>query len=131
MAGLLSNEKFGYEQSNSDHTLFLKKDDGQITCLIIYVDDMVITGNNEREIKELKKKLFMEFEMKDLGNLKYFLGIEVFRSKKGIFINQNKYVLDLSAEVGMLDCKPAETPIVANHKLHTTPRGELADKEKY
>ncbi|XP_057548093.1 uncharacterized mitochondrial protein AtMg00810-like [Amaranthus tricolor] len=124
-------KKFGYEQSHSDHTLFLKKGDGQITCLIIYVGDMVITGNNEREIKELNRKLFMEFEMKDLGNLKYFLGIEVFRSKKGIFINQKKYVLDLLAEVGMLDCKPVETSIVANHKLQTTPGEELAYKEKY
>ena len=124
-------KKFGYEQNHSNHTLFLKKGGGQITCLIIYVDNMVIIGNNEREIKELKKKLFMEFEMKDLGNLKYFLGIEVLRSKKGIFINQKKYVLDLLAEVGMLDCKPAETPIVANHRLQTTPGGEPADKEKY
>ena len=54
---------------------------------------MIIIGNNEKEIKELKRKLFMEFEMKDLGNLKYFLGIEVFRFEKGIFINQKKYVL--------------------------------------
>ena len=51
--------------------------------------------------------------MKDLENLKYFLGIEVFRSKKGIFIKQKKYVLDLLPDVGMLDCKLAETPIVA------------------
>ena len=77
-------KKFGYEQSHSDHTLFLKKGEGQITCIIIYVDDMVIIGNSEREIKELKRELFMEFEMKDLGNLKYFLGIKVFRSNKGI-----------------------------------------------
>ena len=83
-------KKFGYEQSHSDHILFLKKGDDQITCLIIYVDDMVITENNKREIKELKRKLFMEFEMKNLKNLKYFLGIEDFRSKKEIFINQKK-----------------------------------------
>ena len=88
-------KKFGYEQSHSDHTLFLKKWNNQITCLIIYVDDMVITGNNEEENNDLKKKLFMEFEMKDLENLKYFLGIEVFRSRKGIFINQKNYILDL------------------------------------
>lgn len=62
--------KFGYKQSNSYHTLFMKKDNGLIICLIIYVDDMVITGNNEEEIRSLKGKLFQEFEMKDLaGNI--------------------------------------------------------------
>ena len=78
---------------------------------------MIITGNNEEEINELKRRLFLEFEMKDLGNLKYFFGIEVLRSKKRIFINQKKFILDLLAETGMLDCKPVETPIVANHGL--------------
>nr|GFA51950.1 putative ribonuclease H-like domain-containing protein [Tanacetum cinerariifolium] len=58
----------------------------RVTCLIIYVDDMVITGNDEEEIKRLKEGLFTEFEIKDLGNLKYFLGIEVLRSPEGIFI---------------------------------------------
>ncbi|XP_057543911.1 uncharacterized mitochondrial protein AtMg00810-like [Amaranthus tricolor] len=55
--------------------------------------------------------------MKDLGNLKYFLGIEVLRSKRGIFISQRKYIPDLLAETGMLDCKPADTPIATNHGL--------------
>jgi hypothetical protein len=49
--------------------------------------------------------------MKNLGGLKYFLGIEVARSKKGIFLSQQKYILDLLCEVGLLDCKPAYTPI--------------------
>lgn len=74
-------KKFCYEQSNSHHTLFLEEVKGSITCLIIYVNDMVITGNIEEEIRDIKKKLFMEFEIKDLGNLKYFLGIEVLSSK--------------------------------------------------
>ena len=124
-------KKFGYKQSHSDHTLFLKKVNNRMTCLIIYVDDMVITGDNEEEIRDLKEKLFKEFEMKDLGNLKYFLGIEVYRSKKGIFINQKKCVLDLLAEVGMLDCKPVDTPMAVNHKLQTSPEGETADRETY
>ena len=65
-------KKYGYEQNNSDYTLFLKKEKGRITCLIIYDDDMVIIGNNKEVISDLEKKLFIEFEMKDLGNLKYF-----------------------------------------------------------
>ena len=79
---------------------------------------MVITGNNEEEIRDLKKKkLFMEFEMKDLRNLKYILGIEILRWRQGIFINQKNYILDLLVETRMLDCKPTEIPIIANHGL--------------
>ena len=65
--------KFGYKQSNSDHTLFLKRQKGRITCLIIYVDDMIITRDDNEEIGIFKKQLSGEFEMKDLGHLKYSL----------------------------------------------------------
>ena len=98
-------KRFGYKQSNLDHTLFLKRSGNQITCLVIYVDDMVITGNDSKEIDRLRSKLFQEFEMKDLGQLKYFLGIEVLRSREGIFINQRKYILDLLAEAGIFYSK--------------------------
>ena len=68
---------FSYRQSNLDHTLFLKKHHGKITTLIVYVDDTVVTGNDLEE-------------MKDLGSLKYFLGIKVSRSTLGIFLSQIK-----------------------------------------
>nr|GEZ07333.1 putative reverse transcriptase, RNA-dependent DNA polymerase [Tanacetum cinerariifolium] len=76
-----------------------------VTCLIIYVDDMIITGNDKEEMTRLRTNLFKEFKMKDLGRLKYFFGIEILRSKQGIFICQKKYVLDLLAETGMIDWK--------------------------
>ncbi|KAI3809043.1 hypothetical protein L1987_25010 [Smallanthus sonchifolius] len=124
-------KEYGYKQSNADHTLFLKQRNDRVTCLIIYVDDMIITGDDEEEMKQLKEKLFSKFEMKDLGNLKYFLGIEVLRSKHGIFICQKKYILDLLTETGLVDCKPVDTPMIVNHKLHMEPNGKLADKERY
>nr|GEU51147.1 putative RNA-directed DNA polymerase [Tanacetum cinerariifolium] len=92
----LAMKRYGFKQSNSDHTLFLKNRKNRVTCLIIYIDDMVITGNDEEEIKTLKEGLFAEFEMKDQGNLKYFLGIEVLRSPKGIFICQKRKLIYLS-----------------------------------
>lgn len=92
---------------------------------------MIITGDDEEEMKQLKMNLFSKFEMKDLGNLKYFLGIEVLRSKQGIFICQKKYTLDLLTETGLVDCKPADTPMIANHRLHMEINGKLADKERY
>jgi len=85
--------------------------------LIIYIDDMIITGDDTEEICKLQKQLVIDFEMKNLGGLKYFLGIEVARSRRGIFLSRRKDVLDLLTEVGMLDCKPADTPIVQNQKL--------------
>ncbi|KAK8923657.1 hypothetical protein KSP39_PZI019078 [Platanthera zijinensis] len=108
---------FGYHQSNADHTLFIKKRATQLTILIVYVDDIVITGDDVEEIKILKQKLASEFEVKDLGKLRYFLGIEVARSNHGIFISQRKYTLDLLEKTGMSGCKPVNTPIEANHKL--------------
>ena len=93
-----SMKKFGYVQSNSDHTLFLKRHKGKLTALIIYIDDMIVTGDDQAEMQNLQKYLASEFEMKSLGDLKYFLGIEVARSKHGIFLSQRKYILDLLAE---------------------------------
>ncbi|TYK26078.1 Retrovirus-related Pol polyprotein from transposon TNT 1-94 [Cucumis melo var. makuwa] len=74
----------GYSQGHSDHTLFTKASKtGKIAILIVYVDDIVLTGDDQTEISQLKQRMGDEFEIKDLGNLKYFLGIEVARSKEG------------------------------------------------
>ena len=110
-------KSYGYKQGNADHTLFIKHMGGKVTLLIIYVDDMVVTGDDIEEIKRLQNYLSSEFEMKDLGGLKYFLGIEVARSCDGIYLSQRKYMLDLFSEIGMLACKSTETPIVQNHYL--------------
>ena len=123
--------KYGFQQSNSNHTLFLKHRVGKITALIVYVDDMIITGDDVEEISRLQEQLSTEFEMKNLGGLKYFLGIEVARSRQGIFLSQRKYILDLLAEVGLLECKPADIPIVQNHKLGEYVDQVLADKQRY
>ena len=90
-----SMKAFQYQQSSYDHTLFVKHKEGKLTVLIIYVDDMIVTGNDVDERAALQTYLSREFKMKDLGSLKYFLGIEVLRSKQGIFLSQQKYTLDL------------------------------------
>ena len=118
-----------FRQSNSDHILFLKNQNRNITALIIYVDDMIITENDDEEIIDLQKYLASEFEMKNLGGLKYFLGIEVARSKQGIFLSLRKYILDLLIETGMLECKPADTPIAQNERLSIHDNQILIDKD--
>ncbi|KAJ7961715.1 Retrovirus-related Pol polyprotein from transposon TNT 1-94 [Quillaja saponaria] len=121
---------FGYQQSNADHTMFVKHCHGRITILIVYVDDIVVTGDNPAEVSKLKSHLAKEFEIKDLGKLCYFLGIEVAHSDRGIFLSQRQYVLDLLEETGMLGCRPATTPIETNHKLQSGD-GEYVDRERY
>lgn len=69
--------------------------------------------------------------MKDLGSLKYFLGIEVLRSNRGIFIRQRKYILDMLAEIGMLECKPAETPMITNHRMEIVEGAKPANIGRY
>jgi len=86
----------GYKQIQGDHSLFMKHSpEGKLTLLLVYMDDMIIAGNDEVQKQVLKEKLAAQFEMKDLRRLKYFLGIEVAYSKQGIFMSQRKYVLDL------------------------------------
>ncbi|KAL6327261.1 hypothetical protein AAG906_017818 [Vitis piasezkii] len=70
----------------------------KLAILIVYVDDIILSGNDMGELQNLKKYLSEEFEVKDLGNLKYFLGMEVARSRKGIVVSQRKYILDLLKE---------------------------------
>ncbi|RVW26375.1 Retrovirus-related Pol polyprotein from transposon TNT 1-94 [Vitis vinifera] len=74
---------YGSVQCQSDHTLFVKHfPEGKLAIIIVYVDDIILTGDHEEKIDLLKKLLTKEFEIKDLGNLKYFLGMEIARSKK-------------------------------------------------
>ena len=122
---------FGYYKSNSDHTLFLKKQYGKIIVLIVYVDDMVVTGNDPEERKALQNYLSREFEVKDLSHLKYFLGIEVSRSSTRIFPYQRKYALDLLHETGMSGCQPIDTPVEEGLKLCVEPNQIPADKRRY
>ena len=95
---------------------------------MVYVDDIVVTGNDEAEQEGLKQKLAKEFKIKDLGRLKYFLEIEVAYSKTEIFLSQRKYTLDLLAETGLLGGKGAHILVDPNIKLLENQFGEAIDK---
>ncbi|GKA95984.1 ribonuclease H-like domain-containing protein [Tanacetum coccineum] len=88
-------------------------------------NDIIITGNSIFEIEKFKVFLKSKFMIKDLGKLKYFLGIEVVDTDKGIFLNQRKYVLDLLSKYGMLACKPAKTPFMSKLVISN----EASDKD--
>jgi histone deacetylase 1/2 len=93
---------------------------------LIYVDDIIVTSSSDDAISALLKDLNAQFAIKDLGNLHYFLGIEVKRTPQGLLLTQDKYARDMLTKVGMLDCKAAPTPLSSSEPLslhHGTPLG--------
>lgn len=85
--------------------------------LIVHVDDVLIMGNSKVEINKVKNFLNQKFTVKDLGNERYFLGLELARFEDGIFVDQWKYVMELLQDTGMIGCRPASTPLPKNLKL--------------
>ena len=123
-------EEFGMQKSKSDHSVFYRNSSLGIILLVVYVDDIVITGSDFKGISSLTFLLHSQFHTKDLGMLRHFLGIEVMRSKHGIFLSQRKYVLDLLSETGKLGIKPCSSPMVSG--VHLTREGEtFEDPERY
>jgi hypothetical protein len=107
----------GFTKSKAYSNLYFKvMNDALVTLLLLYVDDLFLTGE-ENLITECKKKLASELEMKDLSLMHYFLGFEVWHSPERIFLNQGKYAIEILKRFDMLECKSMNTPMEANLKL--------------
>ena len=116
----------------ANHSIFYHHTSlGQYIYLIVYVDDIVITSNDQDGIKRLKQHLFSHFQTKDLGKLKYFLGIEIAQSKSCVVMTQRKYALKILDESCMLDYIPVDTPIDSNVKLVPGQGVPLRDPRRY
>ena len=107
--------------SHYDSALFLCCTDKDIILLLLYVDDMIITGDDFSGIQELKDFLSQQFEMKDLGHLNYFLGLEITHSIDRHYITQAKYAFELLSQVGLTNIKTVDIPIKLN--VYLTPSG--------
>ncbi|XP_058755139.1 uncharacterized mitochondrial protein AtMg00810-like [Vicia villosa] len=108
----------GFVPAHADHTLFTKSTSTSFTALLVYVDDIILAGTSLTVFDDLKNALDRTFHIKDLGQLKFFLGLEVARSSKGITLCQRKYCLELLRDSGLSGCKPASTPLDASIRLH-------------
>ncbi|KAL9244597.1 hypothetical protein vseg_018360 [Gypsophila vaccaria] len=124
-------KKYGFQQSYYDYSLFTYVNDAVRLNVLIYVDDLIVSGNDLAAVRNFKRYLHSCFHMKDLGDLKYFLGIDVARNPDGIFLCQRKYALNVISEVGYLGSKPAPTPIEQNHGLGMSSSTTLANPEPY
>nr|GEV63950.1 retrovirus-related Pol polyprotein from transposon TNT 1-94 [Tanacetum cinerariifolium] len=120
-----------FKQSKADHSLFIYETTNTTVIALIYVDDVIITGNCPNKIQEVKKQLDKEFSIKDLGTLKYFLGIEVVKTKDGLVLSQRKYTLDILNDCGKLGCKPSTFPIEQGLKLDKGEHEATVDASQY
>lgn len=121
----------GFHQSKLDYSLFTKEYGASFIALLDYFDDIVITGPDFKEIEILKTFLHNQFKLKDLGNLKCFLGLEIARSHKGIFLSQRHYNLRLLEDTSILACKPAQLPMDPKVRLSSFKGGLLEDASLY
>ena len=121
----------GFEMAYADHSLYVHKSDKGIVVITIYVDDLIVGGDSLTEIENVKSLLKQKFDMKDLGDLRYFLGIEVIRTDEGIWLSQRQYALDMLSKYGMADCKPISVPLDPNGKMSMDAGFALEDPTMY
>ena len=120
-----------FSSSEHDPALFIHTFDRGRTLLLLYVDDMLITRDDQKYIAFVKRKLSEQFKMSDLGSLSYFLGIEVDCTNDGYYISQSRYTHDLVAHSGLTDTRIAATPMELHLQLRSTDGIPLEDPSRY
>ena len=124
--------KQGFRRSENEATLYVKCfENGKFIVVSLYVDDLLVTGGDSQLLLQFKQDMEREFEMSDLGIMKYFLGMEVYQCASGIFLSQRKYALDILKKFQMERCKPVATPLVLNEKLSKMDEEEKVDASIY
>jgi len=124
-------QQFGMTRSETDHSVFYRHSSVGCIYVVVYVDDIVLTGSDHHDISQVKQHLCQHFQTKDLDKLKYFLGIEVGQSSTGIVISQRKYALDILEEIGLMNSKSVDTLMDPNVKLLPNQGEPLSDAEMY
>ena len=121
----------GFTKSKADSNLYYKIKEGNHVILLLYVDDLFVTGEDGL-IADTKRELAAEFKMKDLGMMHYFLGMEVWQNANGISPGQGKYTVEILKRFGMMDCKAmSTTPMESNLKLLSDASLETVDAMMY
>nr|GEZ78365.1 putative ribonuclease H-like domain-containing protein [Tanacetum cinerariifolium] len=121
----------GFHRGHIDQTLFIKKQKGDIMLVHIYVDDIIFGATNKDFCKSFEKLMKDKFQMSSMGELTFFLGLQVKQKKDGIFINQDKYVAEILKKFRLTEGKSASTPINTEKPLLKDPDGEDVDVHIY
>jgi hypothetical protein len=125
---LLKNK---FKRGAIDKTLFIKTEGKEILLVQIYVDDIIFGSTDDKLCKEFEQLMHKKFKMSSMGELTFFLGLQVKQKSTGIFIHQSKYVKDILEKFGFKDCKPASTPMETHKHLEADLEGEDVDEHLY
>ena len=106
--GFLREKEF--VKCKSEHGVYVRRSKSELLILCLYVDDMLIIGSCKKEIEDFKGDLNKEFKMSDLGDISYFLGIEFYKSGRGLMMHQRRYAGEILKRFEMQDCNPTSTP---------------------
>nr|XP_040258199.1 uncharacterized protein LOC109776374 [Aegilops tauschii subsp. strangulata] len=124
-------QTLGFTSTRSDASLFVYDHGVDTAYLLLYIDDIILTASTAALLQRLTARLRDEFALKDLGPLHYFLGIEVVRRPDGFFLHQQRYTHELLDRAGMLNCKPAPTPVDTKAKVSALERSPASDAAFY
>ncbi|GAB2297069.1 hypothetical protein Dimus_038454 [Dionaea muscipula] len=122
---------FGFRQSSFDHSLFIYRDRDILLLVLVYADDLVVTGNHSRSLAAVVQHLANRFSLKDLGPLQYFLGVEVCSTPRGLYLSQSKYIRDLLGRTKMEDAKPVTSPLGTSTALTLKDESAHVDATMY
>ena len=121
----------GFKMGKIDTTLFIKLRENDFLIVQIYVDDIIFGATNVSLCEEFAKSMHSEFEMSMMGELNFFLGLQIKQLKEGTFINQAKYIRDLLKKFNLEEVKAKNTPMGSSIKLDMDEKGKSIDQTKY
>ncbi|GJS77596.1 putative ribonuclease H-like domain-containing protein [Tanacetum coccineum] len=121
----------GFQRGQIDQTLFIKRDQGDILIVQVYIDDIIFWSKKKKLCTEFEKMMHKKFQMSSMGELTFFLGLQVKQKEDGIFISQDKYVTEILKKFGFSDVKTANTPMETHKPLLKDADGEDVDEHMY
>jgi hypothetical protein len=121
----------GFRKGSADINLYIKVSQGNILLIEVYVDDIIFGSDDDRLSHKFAKDMQNEFEMSLLGELSFFLGLQIRQSNQGIFISQTKYIREMIKRFGIEDCKPVITPMQTSCKLSKDDDSKSTDQRQY
>ncbi|KAK0602806.1 hypothetical protein LWI29_037126 [Acer saccharum] len=121
----------GFINSKCDASLFISHRPGHTLYLLVYVDDIIVTGSSDSQVRDFITTLAHRFSLKDLGQLSFFLGVEAHSSPRGLYLSQRQYIHDLLVKTNMLEAKLVSTPLSLTKSLKLNDGGAPTDATQY